>query len=52
LDVSSKVDMGATAAQVLMDLANRSKAAKAAEVARSGNIEAVFRDVTPGNRLS
>ena len=52
LDVSSKVDMGATAAQVLMDLANRGKAAKAAEVARSGTIEAVFRDVTPGNRLS
>ena len=52
VDVNSKVDMGATAAQVLMDLANRGRAAKAAEVARSGTIEAVFRDVTPGNRLS
>lgn len=35
MDVSSKVDMGPTAAQVLMDLAFRGKAAKAAELARS-----------------
>lgn len=47
VDVNSKVDMGATAAQVLMDLANRGKAAKAAELARAETIEAEYRDVTP-----
>ena len=52
LDVNSKVDMGATAAAVLMDLANRGKASKAAELARADTIETAYRDVTPGNRLS
>lgn len=47
VDVNSKVDMGATAAQVLMDLANRGKAAKAAELARAETIEAAYKDVTP-----
>ena len=47
VDVNSKVDMGATAAQVLMDLANRSKAAKAAELARSEAINVDYKDITP-----
>lgn len=49
VDVNSKVDMGATAAQVLMDLANRSKAAKAAELARAEAIKVDYKDVTLKN---
>lgn len=49
LDVNSKVDMGATAAQVLMDLANRGKAAKAAELVRAEAISVDFKDVTLKN---
>ena len=47
LDVHSSVDMGATAAAVLMDLAKRAKEAKAAEA-----IAADYRDATPLSRLS
>ena len=49
VDVNSKVDIGATAAQVLMDLANRGKAAKAAELLRAEAISVDFKDVTLKN---
>lgn len=41
------VDMGKAAAEALMSLANKAKAKKAEEAARSGLIEVDFRDVTP-----
>jgi hypothetical protein len=46
VDVNSKVDMGATAAQVLMDLANRAKTAKAVELVRAEAISIDYKDVT------
>jgi hypothetical protein len=46
LDVNTKVDMGATAAAVLMDLANRAKTAKAAELVRAEAISINYKDVT------
>ena len=49
VDVNSKVDMGATAAQVLMDLANRAKTAKAAELVRAEAISIDYKDVTLRN---
>ena len=49
VDVNSKVDMGATAAQVLMDLANRAKTAKAAELVRAEAISIDYKDVTLSN---
>ena len=49
VDVNSKVDMGATAAAVLMDLANRGKAAKAAELAKAERIIIDYKDVTERN---
>jgi hypothetical protein len=49
VDVNSKVDMGATAAAVLMDLANRAKTAKAAELVRAEAISIDYKDVTLKN---
>jgi len=49
VDVNSKVDMGATAAAVLMDLANRAKTAKAAELVRTEAISIDYKDVTLTN---
>lgn len=42
VDVNSKVDVGKAAAQVLMDLTNKAKIAKASDI-----ISAEYRDVTP-----
>ena len=42
VDVSSKVDVGKTAAQVLMELTNKAKIAKVSNI-----IAAEYRDVTP-----
>ena len=41
--------MGATDAQVLMDLANRAKAAKAAELAKADTISIDHKDATLKN---
>ena len=49
VDVNSKVDMGATAAAVLMDLANRAKTAKAAELVRAESISIDYKYVTLKN---
>jgi hypothetical protein len=49
VDVNSKVDMGATAAAVLMDLANRAKTAKAAELVKAEAISIDYKDLTLKN---